>query len=195
MSSVEFALGLCACICILCLVGHASAAAGVYWTKSYPLQQGQAVVHQVQVDNSALFSLTSPPGAQFALYAIQIQRAGAQYCPPEAAIRSMASYVSPRSLVLPRGQWCIAVYAGMGSGTYFLEASSIGQIPPPPIPMSNNNPSAPPIPMSQNYPPAIQQTPPVTAGPPFAGLTGFTGFSSQQIVTFNQNFFSLPMNR
>ena len=124
---------LCVCICILCIVGCALAASGTAWTKSFPLQQGQAAIHQVQVDNFALFDLTSPPGAQFELYAMQVATAGVQSCPSEAAIRHQASYSTQNNFVLPRGQWCIAVYALRGSGTYLLEASSVsspGPIPP-----------------------------------------------------------------
>jgi hypothetical protein len=97
------------------------------------MQQGQAAIHQVQVDSFASFVLTSPPGAQFELYAVQVATAGAQSCPSEAAIRRQASYSSKNSFVLPKGQWCIAVYAFRGSGTYLLEASSVpspGPMPP-----------------------------------------------------------------
>jgi len=179
MSSIRYALSFCACICILCLVGHALAASGAYWTKSYPLQQGQSVIHQVQVDSSALFSLTSPPGAQFVLYAVQIPRAGAQYCPPEAAIRGGASHVSPDAFILPMGQWCIAVHAQKGRGTYYLEASSVvgGPILP-----------ATPIPMLNNYPTAKKQPSPKIAKPPSAG------FTNQQFTTFEQNFFFSQTN-
>ena len=134
-------------VCLFFFVGHALAASGVYWTKSYPLQQGQAVIHQVQVDNNALFDLHSPPGAQFALYALQIAAPGAQNCPPEAVIRSMATYISQDAFVLPRGQWCIAVYASLGSGTYYLEASSVPGLAPGPIQPPTLPPTQKPIPM------------------------------------------------
>jgi hypothetical protein len=148
----------------------------VYWTKSYPLQQGLSVIHQVQVDSSALFSLTSPPGAQFVLYAVQIPRAGAQYCPPEAAIRGGASHISPDAFILPMGQWCIAVHAQAGRGTYYLEASSVGGpiLPPTPIPMLNT------------YPTTMKQPFPTIAKPPSAG------FTSEQIITFQQSSWFFP---
>jgi len=123
---------LCVCICILCVVGCALAASGTAWTKSFSLQQGQAAIHQVQVDNFALFDLTSPRGAQFELYAMQVATAGVQSCPSEAAIRRQASYSTQNNFVLPKGQWCVAVYALQGSGTYHLEASSVSS--PSPIP-------------------------------------------------------------
>jgi hypothetical protein len=182
MLSIRFALGLCAFVCILCLVGHALAASGTYWTKSYPLQQGQAVIHQVQVDNSALFSLTSPPGAQFTLYAVQIPIAGAQNCPSETTIRNIAPHISQGALVLPRGQWCIEVYAFRGSGTYYLEASSvIGPIQP-------TVPPQVPIPMFSNYPPV---------NPAFSGpfKSPFSSFTNQPVMNTNSNFFYLQINR
>ncbi|MDR2856175.1 MAG: hypothetical protein LBV40_08535 [Methanomicrobiales archaeon] len=180
MPSIRFVFGLCACVCILCFVGHASAASGVYWTKSYPLQQGQAVIHQVQVDNSALFALTSPPRAQFALYAVQIPIAGAQNCPPEAAIRNMASYISQNTLVLPRGQWCVEVYAAIGSGTYFLEASSVVTGPSPPTA---------PIPMLSQYSPGVNPTLSV----PFKYPS--SSFTRQPVRGTNPNFFHWQVNR
>jgi hypothetical protein len=120
------------------------AASGTAWTKSYSLQQGQAVIHQVQVDSFALFDLTSPPGAQFQLYAMQIATAGAQNCPSEAAIRRQASYTSQNNFVLPKGQWCVQVYALRGSGTYYLEASSVSAPSPIPPPI-NQVPVPPPV--------------------------------------------------
>jgi len=126
-------MGLCVCICILCFIGSVSAGSGTAWTKSFFLQQGQGAIHQVQVDNFALFVLTSPPGAQFELYALQVATPGAQSCPPVGVIRQQASYRNQNSFVLPRGQWCVQVYAWRGSGTYFLEATSVsspGPMPP-----------------------------------------------------------------
>ena len=138
---------LCVAICILCITGYALAASGTAWTKSTFLQQGQGATHQVQVDNFALFDLTSPSGAQFELYAMQVVTAGVQSCPSEAAIRRQASYITKNNFVLPKGQWCIQVYALTGSGTYYLEVSSVsspGPIPPAikpiPIPTVSGNP-------------------------------------------------------
>ena len=164
MSSVRFVFGLCACVCILSLVGHALAASGTYWTKSYPLQQGQAVIHQVQVDSSAMFKLTSPPGAQFTLYAVRVPTAGVQSCPSEAAIRSMASYISQDAFVLPRGQWCVEVHAFRGRGTYYLEASSVlDPIPPAVSPIV-------PIPMLSKKSPVITPTPSAPFKSPLPGF-------------------------
>ena len=122
---------------LICLsIAYASGASGVAWTKSYNLQQGQATIHQTQVDGYAEFTLLSPPRAQFELYATQIAAAGAQNCPSEAIIRKRASYRSNTAFTLPQGQWCIEVYAMAGSGTYTLYAATApnpGPLPPAPI--------------------------------------------------------------
>ena len=107
--------------CILCIIGYASLASGDPWSDSGFLQRGQAALHQVQVDSSAMFKLTSPPGSRFTLYAMQVETEGVQSCPSETAIRGMALFKSPDSLVLPSGQWCVEVYASQGSGKYYLE--------------------------------------------------------------------------
>jgi hypothetical protein len=129
---------------LICLfIACASAASGVTWTKSYNLQQGQAVIHQTQVDGYAEFTLVSPPRAQFELYATQIASAGAQSCPSEVLIRKQASYRSNTAFILPQGQWCIEVYAMAGSGTYTLYAAAApgpGPLPPTPIPVPSISP-------------------------------------------------------
>ena len=107
--------------CILCIIGYASLASGDPWSDSGFLQRGQAALHQVQVDNSAMFKLTSSPGSRFTLYAMQAETNDDQNCPSETAIRGMALYKSPDSLVLPSGQWCVEVYASQGSGRYYLD--------------------------------------------------------------------------
>jgi Ca-activated chloride channel family protein len=113
LNRILYALGLI-CLCIVC----ALAASDDVWTDN--LQQGQATIHQTQLDDYTEFTLVSPPSAQFEVYATDIASTGPQSCPSEAVIREEALYNSDTTLTLPRGEWCIEVYAASGNGTYTL---------------------------------------------------------------------------
>jgi hypothetical protein len=112
------------------MIGYVSAASGDSWTDSGFLQHGQAVMHQIQVDNSATLKLTSTPSSRFTLYAMQVAIAGVENCPSESNVRDMAFYKSKDTIVLPSGQWCIEVYSSQGSGRYQLEYTPDQALPP-----------------------------------------------------------------
>lgn len=127
-------MSLCVFFCILCTIGYALAASGDPWETSGFLRRGEAAIHQIEVDGSNMLKLTYPLTARFTLYAMQTAIAGVQSCPSETALRGMAFYKSQDSLTLPRGQWCIEVYASKGSGRYYLEyATSTPKSDPPTI--------------------------------------------------------------
>ncbi len=106
----------------------ASAASGVFWTKSYNLYQGQAVMHEIQVDCGAQLVLTSPYTGNFDLYAIR-NYGNYGTCPSNEYIRShYDKYATGNGgkayLNLDKGLWCVLVYAKSGNGNYLLEATS-----------------------------------------------------------------------
>ena len=140
-------MSLCACICILSIVGNTLAEPEDSWTESARLQRGDAAIHQVQVDDSASFELISPPGGEFKMYAMQVAIPGG--CPDETALRGMAFYSSGDRFVLPQGQWCVEVHAAKGPGRYRLNID--------PSPASDT-PSTTTVPTVQPTTPQVQPT-------------------------------------
>lgn len=119
-------LAIIAVILLVCPgVLPVSATSGTSWTKSYPLTQGQGVMHEVLVDCGARFDLNSPIGAGFDLYALQNTGASGT-CPSNEYIMSHATRVARSdslgrcTMYLGSGLWCILVHARSGSGTYVL---------------------------------------------------------------------------
>jgi len=126
MKYIYIRAAVLACLVLgLCLVP--ASATNNFGSGSAYLHQGQAQVYTVNVDSYAQIYMTPPPGANFDLYTTQCQ--GSSYgckCPTAAYVMQYATYVSRNGvgkqevLNLPRGTWCIAVFAQSGSGAYSI---------------------------------------------------------------------------
>ncbi|MDR2854883.1 MAG: hypothetical protein LBV40_01835 [Methanomicrobiales archaeon] len=113
------------------------------------LYQGQAQVYTVSIDSYAQIYMTPPAGANFDLYALQCQ--GSYHgcsCPTSSYVMQYATYVSRNGvgtqdvLNLPRGTWCIAVFAKLGSGSYSI--SEVSSLKPNPTKVPTRVPTAAP---------------------------------------------------
>lgn len=151
--------GLILLVAVALGASPAAATSGVYWTKSYNLYPGQAVMHEIKVDCGAQLVLTSPYSGNFDLYAMR-NYGSAGSCPSNEYIMTHYDKVAMNSgrnayLTLESGLWCVLVYARSGSGTYLLEASSTCSGPYPtysPYPTYNPYPTySPPSPTMTPY--------------------------------------------
>ena len=137
---------LLACLALgLCIVP--AAAANNFGSGSAYLNQGQAHMYTVSADSFSQIFMTPPAGTNFDLYALQCQ--GTYHgctCPTASHVMRYASYASLNGvsaqevLNLPRGTWCIAVFAKTGSGAYSISEIS-GQNPKP----TPTKPTTPPV--------------------------------------------------
>ena len=139
---------LLACLALgLCI--SPAAAANNFGSGTAFLHQGQAQMYTVSVDSHAQVYMTPPPGANFDLYALQCQ--GSFHgctCPTSSYVMQYATYVSRNGasmqevVNLPRGTWCIAVFATSGSGVFSISEVSGPRPNPSPTKVS---PTGPPV--------------------------------------------------
>jgi hypothetical protein len=89
------------------------------------LFQGQTHIYTVTADSSSQIIMTPPIGTNFDLFAMQCQTSRCS-CPTASYVMQFATYASrngagmQQSVTLPRGTWCVVVFAQSGSGAYTI---------------------------------------------------------------------------
>jgi len=134
---------LLACL-VLGLCMSPVAASNNFGSGSAFLHQGQTHIFTVTVDSSSQIVMTPPAGTNFDLFAVQCQSARCT-CPTASHVMQFPTFSSrngigmQESFTLPRGTWCVVVFAQFGSGTYTIFENRI------PMPMPTVNPTIPPV--------------------------------------------------
>jgi hypothetical protein len=136
----------------------AMGASGSMWTKSYYLNQGLGVMHEIQVDCGAKLDLASPLGGNYDLYALR-NNDGPGTCGSNDYIMAHYDKISPAvlgksTMFLEPGLWCVVVQARSGNGKYLLTVTRECTIPTPtrtptrtPTPLPTMTPSPTPTPV------------------------------------------------
>jgi hypothetical protein len=112
-----------ACLALACI--SPVTALNNFGSGSAFLQQGQTHTFTVTADSSSQIIMTPQAGANFDLYAVQCQSIMCS-CPTASYVMQFATYSSrsgvgrQESFTLPRGTWCVVVFAQSGSGTYTI---------------------------------------------------------------------------
>ena len=164
MKYINIRAVLLACLALGLFLVPASAANNFGSGSAY-LYQGQAQMYTVNVDTYSQIYMASPVGANFDLYALQCQ--GSYHgckCPTAAYVMQHPTFVSRNGggkqevLNLPRGTWCIAVYAKSGSGVYsisevFGSKPTPTKVQPTPTKVQPKPTTAKPVPPAKPIPP------------------------------------------
>lgn len=144
---------LLACLALgLCMLP--ASAANNFGSGSAYLYQGQTQLYTVTVDSYAQIYMMPPAGANFDLYALQCQASSRGCtCPTSSYVMQYATYVSRNGpgiqevLNLPRGTWCVVVFAQSKNGVFsisevFGPKPTPTKVPPHPTvpPVSPSNP-------------------------------------------------------
>jgi hypothetical protein len=107
-------------------IASPATAANNFGSGSSFLYQGQAHVYSVTSDFSAQVYMVPPRDADFDLYARECGTSYGCSCPAASFIMQYPTYSSrngvgiTETLNLPRGTWCVAVFARYGSGAYTI---------------------------------------------------------------------------